>query len=104
MSKQPCKLLVCTEGKRCRKRGGKQILRKLREVVKKQGLELAVTVKATDCMKLCKFGPSIMAMPDKVAYGHVTEDDCHAIAAAAAKGDQVDALVVERKSKRKSKK
>jgi (2Fe-2S) ferredoxin len=93
------KLVVCTKGKKCPGRGSKQVLRELRNQAERQGLN--VIVQSSDCLKLCKHGPSVLSLPDDVAYGGVTTDHCRQIVEAHATGCRVEQLIVQRKGKNK---
>ncbi|MBS2008262.1 MAG: (2Fe-2S) ferredoxin domain-containing protein [Cyanobacteria bacterium SZAS TMP-1] len=72
MSKK-IKIYVCTEGKKCPKRGGKDVARALHKAAEGTGDQLVV--KECKCLDLCKKGPAVIVMPDKVRYGRVTEAD-----------------------------
>jgi (2Fe-2S) ferredoxin len=96
MSKQRT-LLVCTKGKKCPDRGSKQVLRELRDEVERQGVD--IEVEKSGCLKLCKFGPSICAMPEEFSYGGVSPEDAKALVQSHARGEKLERLAVKRKKK-----
>jgi (2Fe-2S) ferredoxin len=98
MAKQR-KLVVCTKGKKCPKRGSKDILRELRKQADDLGVD--IRVESSDCLKMCKFGPSVLALPDDVPYGGVEEKHCAKLVQSHADGEVVEHLVVKRKGKKK---
>jgi (2Fe-2S) ferredoxin len=106
MSKTICKVLVCTRGKKCPKRGSEELAQSLRKEVDRQGLGERIKVKDSDCLKLCKTGPSVMVMPDEVCYGNVSSLDCQEIISCHAEGDDssVNRLAVKNRKKKKKKK
>lgn len=66
------KIFVCTKGKKCPKRSGKDVCDAMREAADGKG---DVEVKEAKCFKLCKKGPAVVVMPDKVKYGRVRPKD-----------------------------
>lgn len=64
---------VCTnfreEGSCCSKRGSKEIVEALKEVVKKNGLKGRIRVARSGCFGLCELGPNIAVYPDGGARG-----------------------------------
>ncbi len=106
MSETKCKLLVCTRGKKCPKRGSEELAKSLRKEVDRQGLQDRIKVKDSDCLKLCKTGPSMMVLPEEVCYGNVSTSDCQEIVSCHAEGDDasVDRLAVKSRKKKKKKK
>jgi (2Fe-2S) ferredoxin len=91
------KLLVCTKGKKCPKRGSKDILRELRTQAERLGAD--IEIESSGCLKMCKHGPSVLALPDEVPYGGVEEKHCALIVQNHADGVVVEDLVVKRKKK-----
>lgn len=97
----PKAILVCTSGKRCRKRGSKDVYAALVAEADKDGKRIEVS--KCDCQKLCKSGPTVVVPDDDVAYGSVKTSDAAEIIAAhsGASGDKcVERLRVERKKRK----
>ena len=80
MSKKT-KIYVCTEGKKCPKKGSKAVAAALRTAVAALSADdqERIGVKECKCLDLCKKGPSIVVAPEKVRYGRVTAGDAVAI-------------------------
>lgn len=97
---KPRKLYVCTEGKKCPKRGGKQVFAELQAQAEALGND-DIKVKETGCLKLCKHGPAALSMPDKIPYGRLDVQNCRLILDAHAKGERHDKLTVKGKAKKK---
>jgi (2Fe-2S) ferredoxin len=104
MSKPTVKLVVCTEGKKCCKRGSKRVFRRLEEEIERGGHGSTIKLKESDCLKLCKTGPTLVVKPDGPSYGNVDESDCAEIVSvhAATPNAAIDRLQVKDK-KRKNK-
>ncbi len=67
-------VLVCG-GTGCTSSGSQQIMVKLRDELKVQGLEEEVSVVQTGCHGLCALGPIMIIYPDATFYAMVKEDD-----------------------------
>ena len=67
-------VLVCG-GTGCTSSGSQQIMVRLREELKNQGLEEEVAVVQTGCHGLCALGPIMIIYPDATFYAMVKEDD-----------------------------
>ena len=67
-------VLVCG-GTGCTSSGSQQIMVKLRDELKAQGLEEEVSVVQTGCHGLCALGPIMIIYPDATFYAMVKEDD-----------------------------
>jgi len=98
MSKK-VKIYICTEGKKCPKKGSKDVARALKKAVDTQDPDgQSIVVKECKCLDLCKKGPAIVVMPDKVRYGRVEPEDAGAIVSAHLNGDDpVSRLVIKKK-------
>jgi NADH:ubiquinone oxidoreductase subunit E len=70
--KAQCILYVCC-GSKCKKRGGKQIYRQLKNSVKEKFLKRNIQVIKTGCTDRCKMGPVITVMPDNEWHFHQDE-------------------------------
>lgn len=67
-------VLVCG-GTGCTSSGSQQIMVKLRDELKNQGLDQEVSVVQTGCHGLCALGPIMIIYPDATFYAMVKEDD-----------------------------
>ncbi|MDR3615193.1 MAG: (2Fe-2S) ferredoxin domain-containing protein [Candidatus Obscuribacterales bacterium] len=65
------RLLVCTEGKSCRRNGGEELYAAFKKSVKRYDLKDYFKVKEADCLGLCEQCPAVVIKPEKVAYGRV---------------------------------
>jgi sirohydrochlorin cobaltochelatase len=70
------KVLICTKGKTCRKRGAKEVYCALQQQIEDQGLEDEIRLKKVDCLGRCGRGPTVKVKPFKVWYGGVSPADC----------------------------
>lgn len=96
---KPTKIYVCTQGKKCPKRGSKKVLKQLQDEVANQASSLEV--KGCGCLGMCKKGPSLIVTPDKVRYGRVKPEDSYEIVKAHSTGTgPVEKLVVTKKKKK----
>ncbi|MDX5419772.1 MAG: (2Fe-2S) ferredoxin domain-containing protein [Hymenobacteraceae bacterium] len=66
-------IYVCT-GSKCKKKGGKDIGKTLRSMIKEMGLKGKVEVVKTECTDRCDFAPVMSFQPDNVWLQHTTED------------------------------
>lgn len=90
------KIYVCTEGKKCPKKGSEKVAKALHRAVEEQGAD--IVVKECKCLDLCKKGPAVVVVPDKAKYGRVTPEDAAEIVAAAKSGSgPVKRLEVKKK-------
>ena len=67
-------VLVCG-GTGCTSSNSEQIIEKLNEEIKAQGLEKEVNVIRTGCFGLCALGPIMVVYPEGAFYSRVTPDD-----------------------------
>lgn len=96
---KPTKIYVCTQGKKCPKRGSKKVLEQLQAEVANQASSLEV--KGCGCLGTCKKGPSLIVTPDKVRYGRVKPEDSYEIVKAHSTGTgPVEKLVITKKKKK----
>jgi len=65
-------IYVCT-GSKCKKKGGKDNGKALREMIKSMGLKGRVEVVKTECTDRCDFAPVMCFQPDNYWMHHVTE-------------------------------
>lgn len=96
---KPTKIYVCTQGKKCPKRGSKKVLEKLQAEVADQASSLEI--KGCGCLGTCKKGPSLIVTPEKTRYGRVKPEDAAEIVKAHSSGTSpVERLVVTKKKKK----
>jgi (2Fe-2S) ferredoxin len=67
------KVFVCTEGKSCSRRGGEDLFLYLRTCAETPLYEDHYKVKPSDCLGMCKHGPSIWIKNDGIKYGALNE-------------------------------
>lgn len=65
-------IYVCT-GSKCKKKGGKEIGKSIREKIKEMGLKGKVEVIKTDCTDRCDYAPVICMQPANVWLSQTTE-------------------------------
>jgi NADH:ubiquinone oxidoreductase subunit E len=65
-------IYVCT-GSKCKKKGGKENGKALRELIKLMGLKGRVEVVKTECTDRCDFAPVMCFQPDNYWMHHTTE-------------------------------
>jgi NADH:ubiquinone oxidoreductase subunit E len=65
-------IYVCT-GSKCKKKGGKEIGRSIREQIKEMGLKGKVEVVKTDCTDRCDYAPVICMQPANIWLSYTTE-------------------------------
>ena len=75
-------VLVCG-GTGCTSSHSEQIIEKLQEEIKAQGLEKEVNVIRTGCFGLCALGPIMVVYPEGAFYSRVTPEDVPEIVSAA---------------------
>lgn len=96
MAKQ--KVLICTKGKACRKRGSKELFCAMAESIENLGLEDEICLKKTDCMGHCGRGPAIKVKPDKLIYGWVSRSDIREILWSLVSGKRIKRLTLKKKA------
>lgn len=101
MEKPQCKIVVCTRGKKCPKRGSEDVFKALETECKKQDAGEGIKLKESGCLKMCKHGPIAISLPTKSQYADLTPEDAPAIVSAAIKGQTVDSLLLENKKNEK---
>ena len=67
-------VLVCG-GTGCTSSNSEQIIERLKEEIKAQGLEKEVNVIRTGCFGLCALGPIMVVYPEGAFYSRVTPED-----------------------------
>ncbi|WP_018479749.1 (2Fe-2S) ferredoxin domain-containing protein [Pontibacter roseus] len=66
-------IYVCT-GSKCKKKGGKEIGKTLRNLIKDMGLKGKVEVVKTECTDRCDFAPVMSFQPDNAWLSYTTEE------------------------------
>ena len=67
-------VLVCT-GTGCASSGGKEVLAKFEEEIKKQGLDKEIKAVSTGCHGMCEMGPIVTIYPEGTFYVRVKPED-----------------------------
>ncbi len=70
--KKSKRLLVCTKGKHCAKRGGREVADALEADAK--ALQSDLEIVRCKCLGECDHGPAVIYMPDKVKHRKVTPE------------------------------
>ncbi|WP_299758633.1 (2Fe-2S) ferredoxin domain-containing protein [uncultured Pontibacter sp.] len=65
-------IYVCT-GSKCKKKGGKDLGKFFRGMIKEMGLKGQVEVVKTDCTDRCDFAPVTCMQPDNIWTAHTDE-------------------------------
>lgn len=92
------KIYVCTKGKKCPKKGSDAVCTAFESAVSELGCDGSVSIKGSKCLDLCKKGPAVVTMPDKVSYGRVTAADAKEIVAnLVAGGKPIERLRIKKK-------
>lgn len=68
-------LITVCGGTGCTAQGSSDIVARLKEEVRKQGLESSVDVKTTGCHGLCEKGPIVVIHPEGIFYSRITAED-----------------------------
>jgi (2Fe-2S) ferredoxin len=100
-------LFVCTNRRpdghpkgSCAAKGSEELVVKLKEALARRGVaKEIVRACSSGCLDLCESGASVLQEPEHVAYGGVALEDIEAIADAAARGEVLERLVVQRGSR-----
>ncbi|USR92998.1 (2Fe-2S) ferredoxin domain-containing protein [Phormidium yuhuli AB48] len=72
------KILVCQKSK-CRKRGGADLCKLLKQKLDEQGLGDSIQVQATGCLKRCKSAPNLVVLPQKARYSDIKPKEIPAL-------------------------
>ena len=73
------KEILCCGGTGCHASNSQELMSRMTELIKKNGLENDVKVVQTGCFGFCAQGPIVKIMPDNVFYVQVTPDDADEI-------------------------
>lgn len=76
--KTPDKVIYVCTGSKCKKKGGKDLSKLFRELIKEAGLKGQVEVVKTDCTDRCDFAPVICLQPHNAWMPHTTEEKAKA--------------------------
>lgn len=69
------KLIICTKGKHCKRRGAKKIHCALAEALEDHGLDSKICLKKSECLGKCGAGPTVQMMPSEKYYGNLEVDN-----------------------------
>ena len=73
-------VFVCTSGSVCPVEGNSiSIHARLKDLVHRAGLNIAIRINNAGCMDQCGHGPMVVVYPENVWYCHVREEDAEAI-------------------------
>lgn len=97
MAKQQ-KVLVCTKGKACRKRGSKELFCALEKTIETLGLDKDICLKKSDCMGHCGRGPAVKVKRDKIVYGWVALADIRELVWSLVSGRPLKRLIMKKKA------
>ena len=70
------KLIICTKGKHCKKRGAKKVLSALEDALEDYGLENKICLKKSDCLGKCGRAPMMQVQSTELYYGNLAPDFC----------------------------
>ena len=99
------KLLVCTEGKKCPKRGSGDVLSRLKRLVTKCDLDDQIAVRKGGCFGLCGRGSVVLLKSEGLCYGYVSDSDCKDIVKSLRKKcNPVERLMIKKSGKKAKKK
>jgi len=71
----PEKAIYVCVGSKCGKRGGKDMCKELKELIKEKGLKDEVEIVKTECTDRCKFAPILSIQPANVWLKEYSEKD-----------------------------
>lgn len=71
----PEKAIYVCVGSKCGKRGGKEMCKELKELIKEKGLKDDVEIVKTECTDRCKFAPILSIQPANVWLREYSEKD-----------------------------
>ncbi|MEO0985308.1 MAG: (2Fe-2S) ferredoxin domain-containing protein [Cyanobacteria bacterium J06639_14] len=75
---KPAKILICQKSG-CQKRGGRQIVAALQQVLQDYQLQDQVEIRYTGCQKRCSKSPTLTIMPGKHSYDRLNPKDLSAL-------------------------
>ncbi|MEO0488724.1 MAG: (2Fe-2S) ferredoxin domain-containing protein [Cyanobacteria bacterium J06659_2] len=78
LGQKRAQILICHKSG-CQKRGGRQLIAKLEQVLREQQLWDQVDIKYTGCQKRCSKAPNLTIMPGKHRYDHLNLADLPAL-------------------------
>lgn len=59
----------------CKLKGSEEILKTMKEEIKKRGLNKKIRINKSGCLDQCAKGVSVVVYPEGVWYGRVTKED-----------------------------
>jgi NADH:ubiquinone oxidoreductase subunit E len=71
----PDKVIYICDGKKCSKRGGHEIEKMLRHLIKEKDLKEEVEIINTDCTDRCKMAPIVCFQPQNIWLTEATEKE-----------------------------
>ncbi len=76
---QPEKAIYVCVGSKCGKRGGKDMCKELKDLIKHADLKDSVEIIKTECTDRCKYAPVLSVQPANVWFKEYDEKDAHRI-------------------------
>jgi (2Fe-2S) ferredoxin len=76
---QPEKAIFVCVGSKCGKRGGKEMCKELKHMLKEEGLKDEVEIIKTECTDRCKFAPILSVQPANIWLREYDEKDASSI-------------------------
>jgi len=90
-------LLVCTNDRgpesdrpSCGRRGGLEVYRRLKDLIREHGLKQDVLVTRTGCLHHCSRGVTVAVWPYNLWHGHVGVADCEELLDRSRQGEQLE--------------
>lgn len=75
----PEKAIYVCVGSKCGKRGGKDMCKELKDLIKEKGLKDEVEIVKTECTDRCKYAPVLSVQPANVWLREYSEKDASRI-------------------------
>jgi (2Fe-2S) ferredoxin len=72
---QPDRVIYVCVGSKCSKRGGKEMCKELKHLLKQEDLKDEVEIVKTECTDRCKFAPVLSVQPVNVWLKEYSEKD-----------------------------
>jgi NADH:ubiquinone oxidoreductase subunit E len=71
--KTPTQVIYVCTGSKCKKKGGKDLIKAFRDLAKGAGLKDEVEIIKTDCTDRCKYAPIVSFQPQNIWLQEVPE-------------------------------
>lgn len=77
INNKPRQVIYICAGSKCKKRGGKQIAKSYKELIKEMRVGTNIEIVKTECTDRCKIGPVVCFQPKNEWCFHVDENKAH---------------------------